>query len=369
MVCLLALCFCTTALAQNYYLSVGFNHDKRLEVTDANCSDILSDGGSMSYVPETKTLTLNNFSADSYWGFYINSNDAVHAIHLIGNNSLVSEGGGSIYLEVLCGEKVTIYGDSPKDRLVCSHISMGRAWYDWTSEPPSYDAHLTIKDCTLKLYSDEKGLAGKDGKLSIENAYVTIKSDEEGIVGWRKLVLGDGMGVTKPFGATFSRKLGALTLDGKEAYKGGNITIMPNNGQFYQNSFVLYHKNGSVTGFSFSEKPVISYSGNELVVTTGSVTVQYPLDLLHKIAVEGQIESVTAIDEITVPDTEFSFSEEGTDVRGEKPGTPFYVFDMKGMKCAEGTIDAEGKANIRLSSLPSGIYIVKTLSTSFKIKR
>ncbi len=105
------------------------------------------------------------------------------------------------------------------------------------------------------------------------------------------------------------------------------------------------------------------------MVTTSTVTEQYPLDFLNKISVEGHVEEVTSIDEVILPDTEFSFSEEGAKVRGEKPGTPFYVFDLRGMMCAQGVIDAEGKANIRLSRLPSGIYIVKTQSTSFKIKR
>lgn len=368
LVCLLALCCCTTALAVDYNLRLGYDQTN-IVVSDANCNDILGDGGSISYTPATKTLMFNNFSATGKWNFFISSFDAVRAIRLTGNNSLVGENnGGSIYLEVTCGETVTIYGDSPKDRLVCSHISMGRCWYGMPGDPPSYDVHLTIKDCTLKLYSDEKGLEGKDGRFTIENASVTVKSDDDCIVGWRRLVLGDGMSITQPFDASFSRKLGAVTADGKSPCK-GTVSINPNGGELYQNAYVLYHKDGSVTGFSFSEKPVISYSGNELVVTTGSLTVQYPLDLLRKITVEGELVTADGLDEVTLPDTEFSFSDEGAKVRGEKPGTPFYVFDLKGSKVYQGVIDAEGKTSIPLHTLPQGIYVVKTQSTSFKVKR
>ncbi len=137
---------------------------------------------------------------------------------------------------------------------------------------------------------------------------------------------------------------------------------------YLENAFVVYQTDGYVTGFAFSDKPVLSYSGENLVVTTNSITVQYPLAMVSKIVVEGKWQTVTGIEETTI-DTHFSFSDEGANVRGEKPGTPFYVFDMKGSKISQGTIDAEGKANIRLSSLPSGIYIVKTQSTSFKIKK
>lgn len=138
-----------------------------------------------------------------------------------------------------------------------------------------------------------------------------------------------------------------------------------------ENVIALHHANGTIITYAFEEKPVISYSGEELVITTNSASVQFPLSNLRKLTLEGDWNNVnvTAIDDAVVPDTEFSFSEEGTKVSGEKPGTPFYVFDAQGTKCTEGVIDAEGKANIQLSNLPKGIYVVKTQSTSFKVKK
>lgn len=120
--------------------------------------------------------------------------------------------------------------------------------------------------------------------------------------------------------------------------------------------------------FSFSDKPVISYSNNELVVAANSVTIQFPLAKLRKITIEGSLdEALTDITAAELPDTKFSFSRDQASVRGEEPGTPVYVYDLNGVMCAQGVIDAQGKADIPLSSLSSGIYVVKTKKTSFKI--
>lgn len=136
-----------------------------------------------------------------------------------------------------------------------------------------------------------------------------------------------------------------------------------------ENVIAIHQVSGSIITYAFEDKPVIRYSGEELVINTKSISVQYPLAYLRKLTLEGDWNMVTAIDEIPLPDTEFSFSDEGAKVRGEKPGTPFYVFDLKGSKVYQGVIDAEGRASIPLHTLPQGIYVVKTQSTSFKVKR
>ena len=136
-----------------------------------------------------------------------------------------------------------------------------------------------------------------------------------------------------------------------------------------ENAIAIHQVNGSIITYAFEDKPVISYSGEELVISTRSITVQYPLAYLRKLTLEGDWNRVDGIDQATIPGTEFSFSDDGANVCGEQPGTPFYVFDTRGMMLHQGIIDANGKADIRMTNLPKGIYIIKTQSTSFKIKK
>lgn len=360
-VCLLATCFSSAVLAQDYTLGVGGK-----SVDDTNCNDIFNDGGSVSYSPTTKTLTLKNFCSEKPVGIS-SQGGAVNTLMVIGNNVITGQDGGTIYFEMSCGDEVTICGQGANDKLECGGISMGLFWNNPGQDPPSYDAHLKIKDCCVKINSADEGLAGCSGRLSIENASLTVISN--GITNWTELALGSGISILQPYGATFSKTLKAVTLDGETPYKDGRIVIGPQNGQLVQNAIVVHHIDGSATAFAFSEQPVITYSKEDLVLTTKNITVQYPLAMLRKIAVEGQADIITSIEDTPIADTSFSFTNEETSVQGEEPGTPFYVFNTNGMKVAQGIIDSQGKANIPTTSLSPGIYIIKTQSTSFKIMR
>ncbi|MCQ2223506.1 MAG: T9SS type A sorting domain-containing protein [Bacteroidaceae bacterium] len=133
-----------------------------------------------------------------------------------------------------------------------------------------------------------------------------------------------------------------------------------------QNAIAIHQKNGQVAKFAFADKPEITYAGNDLLMTTSKTSVRYAMADLQKLTFDG---SFTVDVEEVKADVLFSFESNGIRINGEKPGTPFYVFDMKGSKVYQGVIDAEGRADIRMSQLPAGIYVVKTQSTSFKVKK
>ena len=49
-------------------------------------------------------------------------------------------------------------------------------------------------------------------------------------------------------------------------------------------SIVLTKKDGSVEKFDFTDNPVVTYSGNDLVITTSKTTAQFPVYLLDKLS-------------------------------------------------------------------------------------
>lgn len=59
--------------------------------------------------------------------------------------------------------------------------------------------------------------------------------------------------------------------------------IIENNALHYQ-SMVLTKKDGSVVKFDFADNPVVTYSGNDLVITTSKTTAQFPVYLLDKLS-------------------------------------------------------------------------------------
>lgn len=344
------------------------------EVTSANAADVLGDGGSVSYDAGTRTLTLRNadLPRDPY-SAAIMSTYALSSIKLIGKNYLKN----AIELYQAEGEDITISGNANTDCLFINSEREGGILVN--GQYPSdgwtwYKHSITFRDCYVKINAAGYGLRGNrqmetSNSVILQNAFLYVSSTYASIDRFDRLSTSNRAGITHPEGAYIDKNLHTVTTSGKASYLGAVIIDDRNDAAFLrQNCFSIHQKDGMVVNYSFAEKPVVTYSGSDLVIKTSNVTVQYPLHSLRKMTIEGE-EEVTSIDEVNLPDTEFSFSEEGAKVRGEKPGTPFYVFDLRGMKCAQGVIDAEGKANIRLSSLPSGIYIIKTQSTSFKIKK
>ena len=47
---------------------------------------------------------------------------------------------------------------------------------------------------------------------------------------------------------------------------------------------VLTKKDGSVVKFDFADNPVVTYSGNDLVITTSKTKAQFPVYLLDKLS-------------------------------------------------------------------------------------
>lgn len=119
---------------------------------------------------------------------------------------------------------------------------------------------------------------------------------------------------------------------------------------------------GKPVSFALSDKPIISYQNNLLKLSTTKETIEF---------------SVTDI-------TSFRFEETSTSVRnlmsGDEPlvkggivyfsdltpGTLVQVFSTDGRKVAETKIDTNGTAEVNISVLAKGTYIIKTEKYTIK---
>ena len=73
-----------------------------------------------------------------------------------------------------------------------------------------------------------------------------------------------------------------------------------------QNAVEIYQVDGKVSTFAFSEKPVVTYSGSDLVMTTTKTTVQYPIYLLKKISFDVELDNADVVKDVKA-DEQFSF--------------------------------------------------------------
>ena len=135
-----------------------------------------------------------------------------------------------------------------------------------------------------------------------------------------------------------------------------------------QNAIAIYQKDGNVAKFAFTEKPVVTYSGSDLVLTTSKTSVQYPIYLLQKIGFDVD-DLISSVDEVTVPQTQFSFRDGTLTISGGEASSIVSLYTIKGTMVGQYRLDANGSATIPLQHLGKSLYIVKTNQFSFKFHK
>ena len=141
-------------------------------------------------------------------------------------------------------------------------------------------------------------------------------------------------------------------------------------GAWAQNAIVVCQKDGTVAKFAFTEKPVVTYSAGELVMTTNKTSVQYPMNRLLKIYFD-VAEVPDGIDvEVTQPeDVQFTFRDGVLVVSGGEAGAIVNLYRLDGVSAGQFRLDGNGSVTIPTGSLSQGFYIVKTKQLSFKFRK
>lgn len=116
--------------------------------------------------------------------------------------------------------------------------------------------------------------------------------------------------------------------------------------------------------------PVITIEGNNLVIThngnqlTTALTGVQDYHFIEK-KVTTSISSVPSNDPKNTSNTpQFSFS--NAEVSGLKAGARVAIYNLNGTQISSVTADGEGRVALDLSSLPKGVYILRTPTKSFK---
>ena len=133
---------------------------------------------------------------------------------------------------------------------------------------------------------------------------------------------------------------------------------------------VLTETNGTTTEFALESFPVITIEGNNLVIThngnqlTTALTGVQDYHFIEK-TVTTSISSVPSNDPKNTSNTpQFSFS--NTEVSGLKAGARVAIYNLNGTQISSVTADGEGRVALDFSSLPKGVYILRTPTKSFK---
>lgn len=123
---------------------------------------------------------------------------------------------------------------------------------------------------------------------------------------------------------------------------------------------VVYEEKGT-TSFSLTEKPVVTFVGEEVQLVSGKVTVRYALDGYLKMTIEDK-----ATDIRPVADDAFRITDGDVTAYGCRQ-LSLYTVDGK---CLETTTPSKsGTSTLSIASLKKGVYLVVTESKTFKISK
>ena len=124
---------------------------------------------------------------------------------------------------------------------------------------------------------------------------------------------------------------------------------------------VIKQKSGSETILELSTNPVITFSGEDMVVTSSLTTITFPLADVEYYKVYDEttgIRPLTDAPQFSNGRVSFSNLVRGAEVR---------VFTTDGRLVSRHAADASGRADVRLDTLSKGMYIVSTPNQTIKI--
>lgn len=125
---------------------------------------------------------------------------------------------------------------------------------------------------------------------------------------------------------------------------------------------VIYETKGQ-TAFDLAQKPVVSFTDNDVKLVCGELEVLYPLDDYLKMTIE-EAELATTVDKPF--DSAFTISNEKISASGCES---MVLFTPDGKTLASAKASSDGVVSIAIGQLRKGVYVVKTDKNVFKITK
>lgn len=129
---------------------------------------------------------------------------------------------------------------------------------------------------------------------------------------------------------------------------------------------IIWQKDGSKVSYNLDEQPKTTFTSEDLVITTATSTISYPLAKIQRYTYEGAQLSVR-----DVKSQGISISHNGDliIVKGMTSGKNVTVYSMDGVQLLSKLSDGAEQLSLSLSSLPMGAYIIKADEITYKFMK
>ena len=133
--------------------------------------------------------------------------------------------------------------------------------------------------------------------------------------------------------------------------------------------FYVWLRSGEVHGYDLEERPEVKIGETVFTLHSAKHTVEYQADNVLYFTLQDA--AVNDPDGISLPEatSKMQFKEGELQLTGCTPNSAVSVYDMEGLLVQTVQTDANGNLSLSLNTLRSGIYIIKTNNTTFKIQK
>ncbi|MBR3518864.1 MAG: T9SS type A sorting domain-containing protein [Paludibacteraceae bacterium] len=155
----------------------------------------------------------------------------------------------------------------------------------------------------------------------------------------------------------FKRAFSSLTLLALALAANAEVLIVEQNKENSQKT--------EKTSYDLGDKPVLTYSGDNLVVKTNNASAEFPLGTVVRYYF-----SETDPTGVAAAQGEMGYlfvTEEGIRMSGFEPSLPVSLYTVNGQLIQEYKTTEEGSLEISLNGQPQGIYLIKLNTTTIKV--
>ena len=135
--------------------------------------------------------------------------------------------------------------------------------------------------------------------------------------------------------------------------------------QEFKTQLIVWAKDGTKVAFLLSEKPKITFTETDLVITTKDIEVNYALDNMVRFTYESN--DYTAIRDLESDEVSFRLDKESLLFSALKANSTLTIYALNGNLVMKRTIRQDGEYAFPISDLNAGVYMVNVNGLTYKI--
>lgn len=133
------------------------------------------------------------------------------------------------------------------------------------------------------------------------------------------------------------------------------------------NSLVVWAKDGTKVAYVLADKPKVTFTETEMVITSNGIEVNYALEKMSRFTFENS--TMTGITNLNNGKTSLKLERESLLFPSLKANSTVSVYSANGTLVFKQTVRKDGEYSFPISNLNAGIYMVNVNGLTYKIMK